>query len=178
MLVWSIMCPTALYAVNCCSAIAQLNGKMHPKAISVFSFCAITLFAWEAKPRGRLESSPCFGWLFGNAVSRTFFGQSWWKNVWTKLPQRCCFNMIYSQPLDIMIKSKCSFSTVCVGMAFALSCKSGDLKRDSRVSQAAPNNCNKPQQKENYSFIPWLLFPPPTIYFYHPGISALAVSSV
>lgn len=69
--------------------------------------------------------------------------------------------MIYSQPFDIIIKTKCSFSTVCVGMAFSLSCTSDDLKWDNGVSQAAQSNYTKAQQKGNYSVILWLLFPSP-----------------
>lgn len=80
-----------------------------------------------------------------------------------------------------MRKTKCSFSTVCVGMAFSLSCTSNDLKWDSRVSQAAQNNSNEPQQKENYSFILRLLFPSVTRYLsisIIQGFSTLPVSSV
>lgn len=62
-----------------------------------------------------------------------------------------------------MIKSFCSFSTVCVGMALSLCRSSDDLKRDSRVSEAALKNHNRPEQKENYSLISWLSFPSVTL---------------
>lgn len=98
--------------------------------------------------------------------------------------------MIYLQPLDITIKTKCSFSTVCVGKAFSLSCTSDDDEVGQQwVSQAAQNNYNKPQQKEKLllhllalvSFCDsHLVYDSACISacFCHPAFSALAVSSV
>ncbi len=116
------------------------------------------------------------------------FGQSWWKNVWIKLHQHCCCNMIYSPPLDIMIKTKCSFSTVCVGMAFSLSCTSDDLKWDNSESpRQLRTTTTSHNRRKNYSFIVWLLFPSVSLtlclsvcmcMYLGVFLSTLAVSSV
>ena len=72
-----------------------------------------------------------------NCVRCVFWGRADGNLCDQKPPQHCCFNMIYSQPSDMMIKTECSVSTVCVGVASSLS-------STSRVGQAAQNNCNQP----------------------------------